>query len=429
MKKIQKIIEINVLSIIALPLLLLATAAKLAAKAMEKAVTIIGAVFILLGISLIFELCKNPSGWLEGIGIVIICLVLGGIFIAIAIWILGIISGAVAVVVAVIIALLNGIYELIYGGYVRLYHKCKLEYAIVEQDSNGLIIGLSCLFFTLLRMINRAIILFVTHAIKVFALGSVAIVIGSLVLCNRHIQSQFGIHLLAYIKLFPMYSIVYGVVMYLAVIAAVVIILMSLGLEWSEWGSEMDIFTSDYQAFVDSVSGIGELHQESLQDMQGIDEKRLEKCRRYQEMIQRHASEFGEFADEMEPIVQRSENYILRSSLGEYFTKLQDTVNLLNKYVDGVSVEEFEKIIPQIDRLEELKRAIEKQAFKEATRLKNSAAVTGGGFFAGCDTLEKLEKRYRALCKTYHPDCEAGDVNTFKVMTAEYEKLKEKLKG
>jgi len=28
--------------------------------------------------------------------------------------------------------------------------------------------------------------------------------------------------------------------------------------------------------------------------------------------------------------------------------------------------------------------------------------------FAGCDTLEKLEKRYKSLAKTYHPD--GGDI-------------------
>ncbi|MDE5747797.1 MAG: hypothetical protein K2I21_09505, partial [Acetatifactor sp.] len=61
MKKVLKIAKINILAIIALPLLLLATAAKLAAKAMEKTITIIGAIFILFGIAVIFEIFKNDS--------------------------------------------------------------------------------------------------------------------------------------------------------------------------------------------------------------------------------------------------------------------------------------------------------------------------------------------------------------------------------
>ena len=66
MKNVLKIIKINILAILAFPLLALATAAKLAAKALEKTVTIIGAVFIMLGISLIFEIMKNPSQWFNG---------------------------------------------------------------------------------------------------------------------------------------------------------------------------------------------------------------------------------------------------------------------------------------------------------------------------------------------------------------------------
>lgn len=236
MKNVLKIIKINILAILAFPLLALATAAKLAAKALEKTVTIIGAVFIMLGISLIFEIMKNPSQWFNGFLVVIVCLVLGGIFTVLVIWILGLISGVVMGAVAIVISLLNGLYELIYAGYTALYHMCKADYVQIRKDGNGFISGLCCLFFTLLRGINRAVILFVTHAIKILALVSIGIVIGSLYLCNQTVQESMGINLLAYLKLFSAYPLVHGSVLYLASMTAVVVILISLGLEWSEWG-------------------------------------------------------------------------------------------------------------------------------------------------------------------------------------------------
>lgn len=427
MRKVLKIVKINILAMIALPLLLLATALKLAAKAMEKAVTVIGTVFILFGVAIIFHLFKNPSEWLNGIFTVIMCLVLGGIFTVIAIWILGLISGAIAAAVALIIALLNGTYELVYAGYAGLYQSCKTEYTLISQEGSRFINGLSCLIFTLLKVVNRVIILFVTHAIKIFVLACIAIVIGSLIQCSQYIQSQFGIDLLTYVKLFPTYSIVYGVTMYLLVMGACVIILLSLGVEWSDWGSEMEVSTSDYENYLSSiVEGSGEFGQESIQGVQDLDAKRLEKCNRYQEILHRHAMEIEEFAERIHPFVDKSDNYILRSGWGEYFSKLEEVVNRIDKYEGGIPVEEFEKLMPQIDRLEKLKQTIEKQALKAAAEQKAGAAA-GGGFFAGCDTPEKLEKRYRALCKTYHPDFESGDEDTFKVMTEEYEKLKEKL--
>lgn len=428
MKKILKIVKINILAIVALPLLLLATAAKLAAKALEKTVTIIGAVFILLGISIIFEIFKNPSGWLNGIFMVIVVLVIGGIFTAIAIWILSLVSAVVMAVVSLIISLLNGIYELIYAGYTALYHTCKTDYAAVSQGGNGLVNGLCCLFYTLLRVVNKVIILFVTHAIKIFILASAVLVIGSLVMCNQYTQSQFGIGLLAYIKLFSTFPIIYGVTMYVAFFIAVVVIMISLGIEWSEWGREMEMSTGDYESYLSNImESTEEIGAGNFQNVDAADDKRLEKCLRYQEILQRHITEIEDFSQRISVLVDESDNYILRSSWGEYFPKLQETVEGVTKYKGNVPMDEFEKLIPLIDRLEELKQTIEKQAARIAEEQKVSAAA-GAGFFAGCNTPEKLEKRYRALCKTYHPDTEVGDEETFKLMTEEYEKRKAEMK-
>lgn len=429
MKNVLKIIKINILAILAFPLLALATAAKLAAKALEKTVTIIGAVFIMLGISLIFEIMKNPSQWFNGFLVVIVCLVLGGIFTVLVIWILGLISGVVMGAVAIVISLLNGLYELVYAGYTALYHMCKADYVQIRKDGNGFISGLCCLFFTLLRGINRAVILFVTHAIKILALVSIGIVIGSLYLCNQTVQESMGINLLAYLKLFSAYPLVHGSVLYLASMTAVVVILISLGLEWSEWGRDMELSTSDYEKYMNHIlEGREEMGQESIQGMHGLDEKRLEKCSRYQDLLHRHAMDIEEFVQRIYPIVEKSDNYILRSGWSEYFTTLQEVMDLMGQYEGKTPVEAFEKLMPRIDRIEELKQTIEKQAARAGTEQK-SAAAAESGFFGGCDTLDKLEKRYRALCKTYHPDTEAGDEDTFKRVTEEYEKRKAEING
>lgn len=429
MKNVLKILKINVLAIIALPLLALATAAKLAAKALEKAITIIGAVFILLGIALIFEIMKNPSEFLNGFFIVILCLILGGVFTVIAIYLFQLISGIIMAVVALVINLLNLVYELVYAGYAALYHTCKTDYVQISQDGNGFVSGLCCLFYTLLRLVNRVIILFVTHAIKLLALACVVIVIGSLIQCNQVVSETMGINLLAYMKLFSAYPIVYGSVMYVATMIAIVVVLISLGLEWSEWGSEMELSTSDYESYMNSImearEGIGD---ENIQGIHGLDEKRLEQCMRYQSILRQHAEDVETFAQRILPVVEKSDNYILRSSWNEYFPKLQEAVNWYGKYKDGIPVDEFEKFMPKIDELEELKKSIEKQVARAEAEQKSSAAA-GGGFFGGCNTPEKLEKRYRALCKTYHPDTEAGDEDTFKRMTEEYEKLKGQMNG
>ena len=110
--------------------------------------------------------------------------------------------------------------------------------------------------------------------------------------------------------------------------------------------------------------------------------------------------------------------------LGEYMSKALELSEKMSSFPDQIPVEEFEKLIPQIKNLESLKEDIRKLNVKVAS---NTPVATGTGFFAGCDSLQKLEKRYKALCKTYHPDSEAGDEETFKKMQEEYEELKGKL--
>ena len=45
-------------------------------------------------------------------------------------------------------------------------------------------------------------------------------------------------------------------------------------------------------------------------------------------------------------------------------------------------------------------------------------------FFAGCNTAEDVERRYRSLAKIYHPDMPTGDKETFQQLQEEYERRK-----
>ncbi len=51
------------------------------------------------------------------------------------------------------------------------------------------------------------------------------------------------------------------------------------------------------------------------------------------------------------------------------------------------------------------------------------------GFFNGCKTEEEIKKRYRDLCKVFHPDSENGDQETFLKVKADYEAMIAKVVG
>lgn len=58
--------------------------------------------------------------------------------------------------------------------------------------------------------------------------------------------------------------------------------------------------------------------------------------------------------------------------------------------------------------------------------LTTGAASGVANYFAGCDSMESLQKRYKDLCKVYHPDMVNGSAEIFAIIKATYEKLKKK---
>ena len=60
---------------------------------------------------------------------------------------------------------------------------------------------------------------------------------------------------------------------------------------------------------------------------------------------------------------------------------------------------------------------------KQQERPKQQTQYKTTSYFTGCATKEQIKKRHRELCMKYHPD-RGGNVEMFRQMQAEYEKLK-----
>lgn len=67
----------------------------------------------------------------------------------------------------------------------------------------------------------------------------------------------------------------------------------------------------------------------------------------------------------------------------------------------------------------------QQNSYKQQERPTQQTYNRQTSYFAGCNTKEQLKKRHRELCMKYHPD-KGGDVEIFKKMQSEYEKLKVK---
>ena len=422
MKKVFGVIKINILSLIALPLLLAAVAVKLLAKALEKTMVAISSIVILLAAMLIASIIQNP-GVLSTVFIVIIVLVLCSLLTLILVLLFTIASGVIMVVATFIIGILDGIYELLYGGYSALYHKCKRCYEEkLAGIENTALKGFLCLFYSILRGLNACIIFFVTHALKLLVLACVLLAVGGLYSLHQKTESLLGINLFTALGMFPVTDVIAGSVLYVAFVFCISSLLISMGLEWNAWGREMKFATTDYESYLASLAESAASYSEVESD--GSEDEAVLRCNEYMDKLNRHFEEAEAFQAETQAIIRKSENQVLRSLLGEYMSKAVELSEKMSKLPNKISVPDFEKMIPLIKQLDSLKEDIQKLNVKMASFTPEGVS---SGFFAGCDNLAKLEKRYKALCKTYHPDSEAGDEETFKKMQEEYEELKSKL--
>lgn len=112
-----------------------------------------------------------------------------------------------------------------------------------------------------------------------------------------------------------------------------------------------------------------------------------------------------------------------RKELKSANAKLQEIELLKEKFEilnsKGKTEEEYlyEKMLYE----KELEEKYKENVIREKAKL-------GSTFFSGCHTIEQLEKRYKSLCKVYHPDTQTGEEETFKRIKTEYDKLSSKLR-
>lgn len=105
------------------------------------------------------------------------------------------------------------------------------------------------------------------------------------------------------------------------------------------------------------------------------------------------------------------------TEFSELVDQLEHSVNMPELYATIRVIREY------LDRMEAANEAVMQQVLSDE-QLRRETNSSSGGFdpFAGCNTLEKLEQRYRQLAKSFHPDTENGDTESMQFINAEYER-------
>lgn len=247
MSNIYRIMKINVLSIIALPILLLAMVMKIASKGVKKAKEVIAVLALSVAVILIFEIIGSKADLMD---IVLWTALFMGLFAIVIVGVVIILSLA-GVVIAIIAETLSQGFEAVYAGlyflFSALFNQCEKEYNQILEMSSPIAKGMACVFYKVLQGVKSVISFFLKNAVAIMVIVSILLMVGGLLSFNIVSFRDFGVSYWTMIKLFSKYEIVYGVVLYLVFYFGLSKFLINLGTDLHNWDLEMKAMLKQHQ--------------------------------------------------------------------------------------------------------------------------------------------------------------------------------------
>ncbi|MBR6151665.1 MAG: J domain-containing protein [Lachnospiraceae bacterium] len=414
MQKALKIIKIDLLALLAIPLLLLATFFKLLAKAFEKITIFLGLALVATVIIVLLSTATTP----KNIGELIIGFLLVSVCIGVVMFFVGwgfaLISGLAIAAWNIIISVFDTLYELTYNWYLSLFTSCEADYKILSLNGKTVPNAFACIFYTILKGLSWLITTIVSLSYGIAGVFSFGLVLLTLLDLNKNVKDAFGLNIFQYMSMSPLHSVIFGILIYLIMIGVIIIGVMALASEWYEWGQELKMTG---QEISDEIT---DLVKNELKMATGSSEEVAQNLT-YLQKLEEHLGGLEALGQEVTSVLEQKDSPLLRSYWGIYMRNLDPLVEECSAK-KSIEVSRFKQLIPQIQLLDKQRDDVQKLADKLKAELLNPTGASV--FFAGCNSLEKLEKRYKALCKTYHPDMAEGDTETFQKMQAEYKVLK-----
>lgn len=423
MTRIWKIVKIDLMALVALPLLLIAIAAKLLMKALEKSMVFLGVGAAALGLGLVQLLLRDPGGFFEGLGLMVAMLILFGAIIVLVLGVLVFFGSVAAAVVAVVVGVLMGGLELIFqfshDGYAKLYDCCKGEYETLTAQGAGPGTAWACCLWQVLRGVSLVTVKLFALSLPLAVAASLALVGYTLVSAYRALSATFGIGMVAYLKLFPVMETVFAVLYVLIFLGGAIAVLLSLGVEWGEWGQLLKLSTVSYPEYRDRMlcqtPQATHLEEEGA-FAAGADAQR---CQQYLQRLNGLYEDVEELQQQVDAAMHLQQDTGVLYDFTEYLQLLEEISQKLSAYPGQIPCDQFQqRFIPMIERASRLAREVSKHTLKILER--GSAGAGEMDFFGGCTTQEEIKRRYKALCKIYHPDV-GGHQATFQRLHDQYE--------
>lgn len=238
MKRFFKILKVNFLSLVALPVLLIATTAKLLAKAFEKIYLIAGMALVTFLLYLSLNLLNYPTKTWQTVLLCMGILIGYTAVVAVILLIKKLATQVIQKIVNAFVSVFDGIYKGTAKEYQKIFTACEADYAIISKGDSTYGSPISCFLFGFLRGIDYFLVM-VADVTLYLSFGASAVLVGyTLISANSKIQSIFGFGLFTYLGKFDFLTLFSGGLFYVSLMATYIIFFLSVGFAWHEWAEE-----------------------------------------------------------------------------------------------------------------------------------------------------------------------------------------------
>ncbi|HOK43198.1 MAG TPA: hypothetical protein PLD49_05995 [Thermoclostridium caenicola] len=277
--KVFNVIKINLLSLLAFPLLLISLIAQLIMKAFEKALVFLGVGAAVIGLVILKAICKNPSGFLEGVTLIIVLLCFLGIISVIVltvVYVFGSLASALSLLLITAIKfVLDFIFEISYRGYSALYEICETDHDALLGKSQSRYWSFACVFWHVLRLVNFVISKILSFILPLSVIASICLFGYSVFFIHSTINENLGIGVFTYLSLFPAVDAAFAVLYYLVLMVGIIIVILTLGYEWKELADSLEFGDSGLLLVLpDKTNGQIQLSETKPELLTGSSEER-----------------------------------------------------------------------------------------------------------------------------------------------------------
>ena len=415
MRKLLNIIVINILSLVALPFFALSVIFSMLSSAYKKVGTFLALAFAgCIGYLLLPLVPTSLFGWVEMIVTFVAFLVVFGILFVIIAFLFSLMGATVALFYAAGSFVLESLQSITYRVYMVLFGICESKYQELSINGKKVQNAVICPFFSLLKGCSRLIVIIIPFAFPASIVAGVGIVVLTLMNLSKTVSASLGLSLFAFLKKYEAPSLILSIVVYVYFIGLIVYLIIQFGIEMRRWAKELYIDTSTLS------SELGGMMDSEIHLTIGEEAENTKDYEKKLDILQDHMEHFDELSARIEKVLDQKEDPVLQNA----WTKYMNTLSYIVTACTGkeLPIDEFKSYFAQIDTLDRQRKNLIKMTEKVEEQLKDPSGTST--FFVGCDSLEKLDKRYNSLCKAFHPDQSAGDTETFQKMKDEYEALK-----